>query len=571
MGNIRRGVGVLNSKSRIFLYHLSDELPPLIRSFVDSLQEEDPLAPVTVVVPSWYAGFSLRHELGRSGLANVRFITSYRLSDLLGAPSRDRQKRRPLTPIIENASIRAVLEDVPGRLMAVRTHPSTQQSLRWTFRQLRRASDAAVDRLGRRGSLTGEVVDLYRRFQARTCEFYHDEELAEAAAEAVRNDPSLGLENVGFTVFFQARDLTSGERKLIEALAGAGRCAVFLGLTGEEETDAPIKRLAGDLRSCLGEPQREDPVQESRDTQLVVAPDPHQEIRWVIRHMMRQAESGTPFHRMAVLYRKREPYGTLIRSELEAARIPVAGLNPGTLGDTAVGRTLNGLMELRDGELKRDSVMSWLTSCPVKPADAYAGAFSPSRWDTVSKEAGIVRGLDQWRQRLKSFSDRQERSAKDLEEQGEISEGRAKAKRSEAAAGTRPDDVCRASRERADASTQWQPLGRFLLLGGQSPRQLPCTGGRYPRTGAAISSQDQGGPVRSKGGRVDHAGGDTRRLSTGAETSPSAAAGTSRENWTGSIRRADSLRYRYALRPGVPSWDDRGGCSASNQGRSADP
>ena len=93
MGNIRRGVGVLNSKSRIFLYHLSDELPPLFRSFVDSLQEEDPLAPVTVVVPSWYAGFSLRHELGRSGLANVRFITSYRLSDLLGAPSRDRAKK----------------------------------------------------------------------------------------------------------------------------------------------------------------------------------------------------------------------------------------------------------------------------------------------------------------------------------------------------------------------------------------------------------------------------------------------------------------------------------------------
>ena len=435
MGNIRRGVGVLNNKYRIFLYHLSDELPPLFRSFVDSLQEEDPLAPVTVVVPSWYAGFSLRHELGRSGLANVRFVTSYRLADLLGAPSRDRQKRRPLTAIIENASIRAVLEDVPGRLMAVRTHPSTQQSLRWTFRQLWRAPDSAVDRLAGRGGLTGEIVELYRSFKARTDKFYHGEDLALAAAQAVRNDPSLGLENVGFTVFFPLHEVSPRERALIEALAGAGRCAVFLGLTGEEETDAPIKRLAGDLRSCLGEPQREDPVQESRDTQLVVAPDPHQELRWVIRHMMRQAESGTPFHRMAVLYRKREPYGTLIRSELEAARIPVAGLNPGTLGDTAVGRTLNGLMELRDGELKRDSVMSWLTSCPVKPADAYAGAFSPSRWDTISKEAGIVRGLDQWMGRLSSFSDRQERSAKDLEEQGEISEGRAKAKRSEAAAG----------------------------------------------------------------------------------------------------------------------------------------
>ena len=171
-------------------------------------------------------------------------------------------------------------------------------------------------------------MDLYRRFQARTCEFYHDEELAEAAAEAVRNDPSPELENLGFTVFFQARDLTSGERKLIEALAAAGRCAVFLGLTGEQETDAPVKELAGELSAWLGEPQFGHPEQSSGDTRLVVAPDPHQEIRWVIRHMMRQAKSGTPFHRMAVLYRKGEPYGTLIRGELEAAGIPVAGQNP---------------------------------------------------------------------------------------------------------------------------------------------------------------------------------------------------------------------------------------------------
>ena len=425
----------MSSKSRIFYYHLSPKLPSIFSKFIGSLRQDDPLAPVTVVVPSWYAGFYLRQELGRSGIANVRFVTFYRLADLLGAPSRDRQEKSPLTAIIENASIRAVLEDAPGRLKEVSTHPSTQQSLRWTFQQLSRAPASTVERLAGRGGLTGEVADLYRRFQVCTENYYHGEDLALSAAEAVRNEPLLGSENVGFTVFFQPRELTPGERELIEALAAAGRCAVFLGLTGEEETDRPIEELARDLRSCLGEPKPERPTQPTNDTRLVVAPDPHQEIRWAIRHMMRQAESGTPFHRMAVLYRRREPYGTLIRSELEAAQIPVVGVNPGTLGDTAVGRTLNGLMELSDGELKRDSVMSWLTSCPVKPAEAYAGAFSPSRWDSISKEAGIVRGLNQWTRRLSSFSDRQERSAKDLEEQGEISEGRAKVKRSEATAG----------------------------------------------------------------------------------------------------------------------------------------
>ena len=159
-------------------------------------------------------------------------MTFYRLADLLGAPSRDRQEKSPLTAIIENASIRAVLEDAPGRLEAVSSHPSTQQSLRWTFQQLSRAPASTVERLAGRGGLTGEVADLYRRFQVCTENYYHGEDLALSAAEAVRNEPLLGSENVGFTVFFQPRELTPGERELIEALAAAGRCAVFLGLTG---------------------------------------------------------------------------------------------------------------------------------------------------------------------------------------------------------------------------------------------------------------------------------------------------------------------------------------------------
>ncbi len=426
----------MSSESRVFFYRLSPELPSVFAEFIGSLQRDDPLAPVTIVVPSWYAGFYLRQELGRSGIANVRFVTFYRLADLLGAPSRDRQKKSPLTAIIENASIRAVLENAHGRLQAVRSHPSTQQSLRLTFRRLRRAPDTAVERLaGRGGGLTGETVGLYRRFKAVTGNFYDGEDLAQSASQAVRNDPTLGLENVGFTVFFNLREVSTRERELIGALAEAGRCAVFLGLTGEQETDKPIEDLAHQLQRHLGEPKPARPTQPTTDTQLVVAPDPHQELRWVIRHMMKQAESGTPFHRMAVLYGKPEPYGTLVRSELEAAQIPVAGANPGTLGDSAVGRTLTGLLELNDDDFKRDSVMSWLTSCPVKPAETSAEGFSPSRWDAISKEAGIVRRLEQWTHRLASFADGQERSARALEDRGEISEARAEAKRSKATAG----------------------------------------------------------------------------------------------------------------------------------------
>ena len=56
-------------------------------SLVDSLQSGDPLAPVSVVVPSTYAGLDLRHDLGRHGTANVHFLVLARLAELLGAPS----------------------------------------------------------------------------------------------------------------------------------------------------------------------------------------------------------------------------------------------------------------------------------------------------------------------------------------------------------------------------------------------------------------------------------------------------------------------------------------------------
>lgn len=399
---------------------------------IQGLRREDPLTSVTVIGPSVYANLSLRHKLGRSGFANVRFLVLPRLSEFLGAPSLASQNRRPLTPILESASIRAVSAQASGLLSELRTHPSTHQSLKNTFRQLRYASGEALDRLSRQGELRREVVKLYQGFRRHTREFYDREDLARAAAQTVANGSASGLSDLGFIIFFQIRDITPAEIELIEALSAKGQCAVFLGLTGDEEADAPIEALAGRLSASLGKPERSPSEQVSEEPVLLIAPDPHQEIRWVIRHILKQAEDGLPFHRMAVLYRKQAPYCTLIREELEQAGIPVAGPNPSPLSDTAVGKALTGLIALSDGEFNRDSVTSWLTGSPVRPPGGSPESFSPSLWDAISKKAGVVRGLDQWTQRLERYAAEMERDSEEAEAREGYSEARVALMRSEA-------------------------------------------------------------------------------------------------------------------------------------------
>ena len=46
--------------------------------------------------------------------------------------------------------------------------------------------------------------------------------------------------------------------------------------------------------------------------------------------------------------------------------------------------------------------------------------FSPARWDTISRKAGVVRGLRQWRKELSSFADQKEREAEGADD--EVSE-----------------------------------------------------------------------------------------------------------------------------------------------------
>ena len=412
---------------------LKEKLWQLVRE----AKGNDVLAPVTVIGPSRYANLSLRQELGRTGFANVRFIVLPVLAEMLGAAAMARAGRKPLTSVLEGVFVRTVLMQATGPLAPVKDHPSTLSSVRSSFRELRKADDEVLERLEVQGGARGELVNLYREFRRRTEQTHYDaHDLTEAAAAGVRGGDTSGLDDLGMIIFYLPRNLSPADAGLIEELARQRRCTAVLGTTGDESADSETFKLSQRLQALTGEPQSDNSADISPlqgVAQLHIAPNAHEELRWVIRQIVMEArENRTPFHRLAVLYRTDNPYGSLIRDELRLAGIPAAGPAQDTLADTAAGRTLTGLLKLPDRDFQRGDVMAWLTGCPVRPPAGRTPGFNPSRWDSLSRKAGIVGGLDQWRRRLEGYAERLREDADQGEQAEDISDARASAMRSEA-------------------------------------------------------------------------------------------------------------------------------------------
>jgi ATP-dependent helicase/nuclease subunit B len=375
-----------------------------LREEVQAAKGADPLAPVTVAVPSSYAGLALRRALAQpAGFVNVRFLALARLAELLGAPALAEQRRRPLTRPLRAEAVRAVLADAGAPLATVASHPATERALDASFLELRRAGDDVVDQLTRAGEPAASVALLYPVFRSRTAGFYDDEDLAFAAATALAGAPP-ALREIGHVVLFLPTRLSPGETELVGALRTADRLHALLGVTGDPAADAPVEELAARL-AAPGEPERAPTSTPPAGTTIVSAPDPEDELRAVVREVMAGAAAGTPLHRVAILFRVDDPYARLAQELLDAAGVPWTGPSTRRLAETTAGRVLLGLLRLAESDFARDAVVDWIASGPVRdPADGRA--VPASRWDTLSREAGIVTGVAQWADRLARLSRR---------------------------------------------------------------------------------------------------------------------------------------------------------------------
>ncbi len=377
-----------------------------LRDAIVEAKAGDPLAPITVAVPSNYAGLSLRRRLGtgallldgRAGLVNVRFYVLARVAELLGAPALAAQRRRPLTSPVRAEAIRAALVEDPGVFRDVAEHLATEPSLDATFRDLRRAEDEALAAVARRSARAADVVRLYHRFRELAADYYDEEDLASAAAGAVRSGTA-ALRDVGHVVLYLPRSLSPAEQQLIEALGGVRGLTAIIGLAGDGDADVFARRLASRLERTLGSAAEQPPEAPPAGTHIVAVTDAEEEVRAVLRMAMQRMAQGTPLYRMALLYPIVQPYALLAHEQFRAAGVPHNGPSVRTLAQTLPGRTLLGLLRLRDEEYRRDVAMDWLSAAPVLGADDRP--VPAHRWDLLSRSAGVAKGVAQWRERLR--------------------------------------------------------------------------------------------------------------------------------------------------------------------------
>jgi hypothetical protein len=387
-----------------------------LRDAIDGYKGGDVLAPVTVVVPNNFAGLSMRRLLasgalgpvaGVDGLANVGFHTPGALAALLAAPDLARGRRVPLSPPVLVSTMRRVLADDPGLFAGVVDHPATERALAAAYLELSEATAETLERLARQSARAAAVVRLIGQARDRLDGWHDDRRAADVATGAVGQRHDL-LAPLGPVVWYLPDRTPPSALRLLAAIAERVPFTVVAALTGVPALDELVRSALASVSTWSGSSPVEpaDPVPESpgQGTRIVSVPDTDEEVRTALREVLARVDDGAPLDRMAILYPAREPYLLALHEQLTAAAVPFNGPAAQTLGQTIVGRTLLGLLALPDHGFRRDDVTALLAAAPLRQADGRP--VSATRWDRISRRAGVVATPEGWQQRLADFVDR---------------------------------------------------------------------------------------------------------------------------------------------------------------------
>jgi RecB family exonuclease len=399
------------------------ELTEALAGRVRELRAADPLSPISVLVGgSLQRPWLQRRLAARLGAhANVRILMPGDLALLLGAAPLVAQERRALPPLADRVLLADVARKQSGYFAPVADARGFGEALFRLVRELRGAGyhlselapvlDGATDAPEKAGSL----AKILAEFERRRSGFYGPDD-ALLAAEPARLD-GLAL------LVWGLLDLPPALERLLHGIAErmpvdihlpdvpAGsdaplaelRCRLIAGGAAERHVasatgaGSALERVRRGMFTAPAKPA----LAPDQTLRLVSAPDPSREVRAAARACLQWARDGVPFWDMAIAYRRGEAYLPLVEAVFVEAGIPVYLHEGSPLAERPLGRQTLGLLALFDSDLSRQSVMDFLTDAKLPEAlhEEYGG-ISTSRWDSLSRDAGIVKGAKQWQERL---------------------------------------------------------------------------------------------------------------------------------------------------------------------------
>ncbi len=354
---------------------------------VAEAQGPDPLAAVTVVAPSAYAALSARRTLGARrgvggngvegprGVANVSCTTVDKLVRQLGAPVLAARGLHLVPAPVDLEAIRTGALASGGWLAELVGHPRGLVALRDAVAELRRCPAPTVDALGRRPGRSGDVCRAVAEVRARLhgLGFADAVDLVEAAREAAANGAVRAL---GSVIVLEPGMMTPSQRDFLDlVVARAGTRPLMAASTG---------RTLSEVRACA---------------------DPDEEVRAAVRTVVASVDAGVACWAQAIFHPPGPGYARALHQELAAAGVAVNGPGTRRLDRSVAGTALLGLLGLDTSDWARHDVMAWMATAPIVWGPDRRRA-PTSRWDSLSSQAGVVRGAAQWGERLANLGRR---------------------------------------------------------------------------------------------------------------------------------------------------------------------
>lgn len=368
---------------------------------VEEMKKGDPLAPIVVLAGSNLARIYLQRRLAEAtgSHINVRFLTFMDLARTLAEDRFLEAGMRSLSREGQMALCRRLAKELgeSDYFKPLAEFPGFPRALAATFTDL---EDAGLEEFptGLSGSpKLDALAALYSRYrEGLRGSFYTGAALLAASAGCASSFPAAF--QVDRLLIYGIYDLNPAQRALLQALSNFCELTLFVP-EGYAQGEAGASSFARELGLIQGQGDIVGAAGGNEAaTEFVSAPDPESEVRETLRRVMEFAAEGGSFGDVGILLRD-DTYASLYSDTMDRLGIPYFSSFGRPLAGTPEARALLMFLDILARDMERFSVMEFLDYAPLNTAslEKAGHACTPGLWDLISRKAGIVKGMEQWK------------------------------------------------------------------------------------------------------------------------------------------------------------------------------